>query len=403
MSPDKHEETLSPLLDECFKVLDPWLREKLAKHLVQAADQFLSEKCSPPDPSIKRALAALAISSQDNRLHGFHLEPGLYYIRPAAEVGYLPAVEELVNWARHRSSALLETIYGPDDRDWPEDIDERNAICRSEYNFWVREAAASGSSYAQRCLGDDILKGVLEGTVEEGIEWLRQAAYNKAPDPDAQYLYAKLSEQGKAERLPNEELARLYLEAAQNDVDKAKFSVGEIYEHGIGADINPAEAIKWYRDSGCSMEADGCDGYFHAGRLGLEINKKEEGKSCSRALDDLRESAKGGNVDAMMLLAETLQESGFSPDYCEAINWLAEAASHDCLKACIELGYLYKVDSYEWIRAREHFENANSVRYHASEYEQLESALLYFEEAKRLGWELAQEEIEAIKQKMESD
>ena len=401
MSPDKQEETLSPLLDECFKVLDPWLREKLAKHLVQAADQFLSEKCSPPDPSIKRALAALAISSQDRRPR-FRLERGPYYIREAAEGGYLPAQEYLVALTISHDSELLASLWGPDSRKWPSEIDEKT-LYQNEFRHWTKIAAEGGSSYAQFCLGESLLHADSNNEKNAGIEWIRRAAYNKTPDPDAQYLYAQLSEQGKAVRLPSEERARLYLEAAQNDVYEAKFRVGEIYEHGIGVDINPEEAVKWYRDSGCSMEVDGYDGYFHAGRLGLVINKQEEGKSYSHALDDLRESAKGDNVDAMMLLAETLQESGFSPDYCEAINWLQKAASHDCLEACLELGYLFKVDSYEWTRAREHFESADAVRYHASEYEQLESALFYFEEAKRLGWEFAQEEIEAIKQKMDSD
>jgi TPR repeat protein len=74
---------------------------------------------------------------------------------------------------------------------------------------------------------------------------IRQAA--EQGNVDAQYLLGLLKEDGDGCDIDPIEAVRWYREAADQDHAGAQYRLAQLNEHGVGCEINLTEAFKWYR------------------------------------------------------------------------------------------------------------------------------------------------------------
>ena len=134
----------------------------------------------------------------------------------------------------------------------------------------------------------------------------------------------------------NEDQKNLERMALQGNTE-AQFSLGDLYEKGIGVQKNEIEATKWYRKAAEQGHADAQE------RLGsMCYNDKEE------AFKWYREAAKQGHAEAQerLGLMYAVEASRYpeqaSKWYRKAFKWYREAAEQGEAEAQYELGFMYE-------------------------------------------------------------
>lgn len=125
---------------------------------------------------------------------------------------------------------------------------------------------------------------------------------------------------------------KLYHQAATDGMNGyARQQLAKIYEHGLGTDPNPVEALRWYKASAALGNS---FSQFKAGQL-LEDHNESEAEKYYEA------SAKQGESLAALRLAELiLSGRSVDPDPMQAREFLEAAAKQGNIQAAYRLGQL---------------------------------------------------------------
>jgi TPR repeat protein len=112
---------------------------------------------------------------------------------------------------------------------------------------WFEAAAAAGDLIAAFNLGLCFSRGIgVEQNERFGAEWLRHAAEGV---PEAQYMYARMLQDGRGVT-PDLNEARVWFErAAQAGVLDAKVALAEMRLNGRGGAQEPASAVELFREA----------------------------------------------------------------------------------------------------------------------------------------------------------
>ena len=154
----------------------------------------------------------------------------------------------------------------------------------------------TGSPEAQYRLG--ILYYFAEGLEEDKVEALRLWMLAAEQDLElAQYNVAMCLDYGQGVQEDKNQAAKWYLKAAEQGNADAQKDLGNCYFYGEGVPENKEEAVKWYyRSASKGNAAAQCNlGYCYHKGMGVSINKQEAEKW-------LRKSVEQGNQDASKLL-----------------------------------------------------------------------------------------------------
>ncbi len=217
---------------------------------------------------------------------------------------------------------------------------------------WAFKAADSGNSeaksYVQQLLnrinakasaGDPAAQFVLARIYEQGQglhadinkaeQWLRQSA--ASGNAGAQFHLAELLlHRNKLQLL--QQAAALYLKAARQGQMQAAARIGAMYATGQGVARNRIEAVHWLKQA---AEADQGPAQTN---LAILLASEQQDK---QAVIWLRKAARSGEADAQNNLAVMLALGrGVKQDMRAALKWLQQAATADAL-AQYNLGLLY--------------------------------------------------------------
>ncbi len=218
---------------------------------------------------------------------------------------------------------------------------------------WAFKASASGNSeaksYVQQLLnrinakalaGDPAAQFVLARIYEQGQglhadinkaeQWLRQSA--ASGNAGAQFHLAELLLHRNSPQTL-QQAADLYLKAARQGHDQAAAKIGAMYATGQGVTRNRAEAVHWLEKA-----AEGGQGSAQS-NLGIILASEQQDK---QAVGWLRKAAKSGEADAQNNLAVMLALGrGVRQNMRAALKWLKQAAAEEDTLAQYNLGLLY--------------------------------------------------------------
>lgn len=136
---------------------------------------------------------------------------------------------------------------------------------------------------------------------------------------------------------------------------EAQYSIGVMYEDGLGVEQDNVEAMKWYRKA-----SEG--GYARAGRaIGwLYQNGKGVDKDLGKAVEWYRKAAEQGYPVAQFDMGVMYDNGwGVEKDCVEAVRWYRKAAEHDHASAQLNLGVM--LDNGQGV-AQDHEEAARWYR-----------------------------------------
>ncbi|MCD8303844.1 MAG: sel1 repeat family protein [Prevotellaceae bacterium] len=195
------------------------------------------------------------------------------------------------------------------------------------------------------CQDSDIVESQFEYTMEHSrIERVRVDAMNDYPS--AQYDLGYLAEYGYVD----DDMARMYTEAAERGDAEARYKLGCLYRDGKGVKKDLRLASKWLRKA----QEHG----FNVKRMGLE-SCLAEGDSVphdrAEAFRWYRKAAEQGNADAQFNLAYCYDNGYGAPKLpLAAAGWYRKAAEQGHPSAMCRLaGLLYGVNEEErvkWLR-----------------------------------------------------
>ncbi len=173
--------------------------------------------------------------------------------------------------------------------------------------------ASRGDSTAQYDVGSMYQSG--RGVAADrgkAIEW-----YTKAAEQDNPNAVSRL-ELMQANEL---RFTRTEVRAAQDDAD-SQFDLGNMYEKGIGTDINYGQARNWYGKAAATghTNANFKLGLMHHEGTGIKQNNKT-------ALIWFRDAAEKGSSPAQYYLGKLYASgSGVPQDYAMSLEWYSRAA-----------------------------------------------------------------------------
>ena len=138
--------------------------------------------------------------------------------------------------------------------------------------------------------------------------------------------------------LDYKEAAKWYRKAADQGSIAALYSIGTLYENGLGVTKDITEAVKWYKKSaeqGYSI-AQECLGYCYFCGRGVA-------KDYFEAVKWYKKAAEQGNSRAQYFLGSCYANGkGVKNDYNLAIEWYQKAAAKNNLDAMRAIGILYE-------------------------------------------------------------
>lgn len=375
--------------------------------LIANIESFLVTE-SKNDAWAMMALAELAMQDKEN-FEFIPSERGIPYLYKAAEAGYANAQLELASLGFHKKIPPRQYwgmelgSYNPDKKRW-DDFNQKQS------DFWLKEAAENGSADAQYWISDGVhhSDGTKDGPIHsddpeifaEGVKWLKKAARNKSPHCNAQYDLAQLMELKRIDPgLPEEQWA-LYEAAAKADIPEAMLAAGRYIENGIGVERDVNAAVKWYLKAAewwkdkeylkYEREKPYSEGYLRAGLLTENTRYLEK-------------AAKAGHVEAMLILAPKMLSAGLFSDsfhsFQAGLDYFESAAAQGNLEAVLEIADIYENGWHG--RFPDESEDIDSLfTRDGCERERLEIAITYYEQAQKLGWEYAQENIARIQTRL---
>ena len=118
----------------------------------------------------------------------------------------------------------------------------------------------------------------------------------------------------------------------------AQYSLGAMYMQGLGVDVSPAEAARWFRLAGeqGQTEAQFTLGMMKSQGLGGPVDLAEAARWY-------RKAARQGSADAQLALGLMLVRGSVrEPDFVEAAHWFRRAAADGNPAAYASLGLLFE-------------------------------------------------------------
>ena len=208
---------------------------------------------------------------------------------------------------------------------------------------YYRKAADAGNSYAMvyvACmyeLGQDFVKQDLD----KAFEWYKKAA--DLGNPEAMIYLGdmyRIGKYGMKNDQPDYNMARFwYEEALKNGCIDAYYSLGFMYEEGLGADCDYEKAFEYYQKSseyGSALAMCRIGYLYDYGYIGGEVNSEE-------AMNWYYKAAKAGSGEAMYCIGSKYEEN---EDYENAKVWYTVAASNDNSDSMFSLAFLYYYGKY---------------------------------------------------------
>jgi hypothetical protein len=151
--------------------------------------------------------------------------------------------------------------------------------------------------------------------------WLRRAEQGGA---DAQFTVGYMYATGRGAQLDYAEAQKWFRLAAAQDHPRALWALGLLFDNGWGVDRDQVEAFRWYRQAAEKGEplAQTNVGAFYIEGLVVAANAAE-------AIVWFRRAAVQGQVRAMISLANIYGRGfGVPPDYPRALMWMYLAAQY---------------------------------------------------------------------------
>ena len=129
--------------------------------------------------------------------------------------------------------------------------------------------------------------------------------------------------------------------AAENGSAKMQTFLGSCYKSGRGVEVNPTEAMKWYKRAATQGYAHAQNMVGNAYRDGFVVQEDR-----SEAVRWYKSAAEQGCVDAQCQLGRYYQPIlTYVSGTQEAIKWFQKAAEQGCSEAQYYLGYCYRAET----------------------------------------------------------
>ena len=250
---------------------------------------------------------------------------------------YSPAFLEAVDWGLR----LVETERPQSLDKWLPRLDRAAmpAVATSE----LRQAAQTASPSTVRRTGPWIVGGAI---LLVGLVWW--AATDAGPTEARHVEAAEETNQGAATVVQNDEgggvasggRAERHRQAAEQGDAEAQFSLGFLYEGGVGVPKDVAQAAIWYRkaaEQGLAIAQVRLGQLYYVGDVGVP-------KDAAQAAIWFRKAAEQGEADVLtlsMLGRLYAQGEGVPKDAGQAAVWLRMAAEQGFAEAQNDLGILY--------------------------------------------------------------
>ena len=191
---------------------------------------------------------------------------------------------------------------------------------------WFRRAAKQDFDRAQHNLGWMYQNGIhVERNMEQAKKFYEAAAEKRFT----------LSEKRLGEILYNNkdyQRARvILLRAARKGDRRSQFLLGEIFSHGLGVDVNRAQAMRWHRSAAHKAEA---STQYKLAQLYIE------NQNDARAIVLLEAAALSGHKEASNDLGWMIVE-GRAVQKGSALDWFLRAARQEHRAAALNIAALY--------------------------------------------------------------
>ncbi len=309
---------------------------------------------------------------------------------------YLDAIRRSVRIELEQlPSCDLSALWLQTDEGWRWQYDLENEESQTNKSTNQSRSHTPSIPFARYDIVKDILQRLLSFDDEYDDEYSNKNiyAYLQRPDFDSTVFdIAYHMELRCINESTDAKLFHIYKNAAKSGEREAMLALGHYFEHGIEVQKDKNAAINWYRNAG----KEGCpEGYLLAGML--------SGNNI-----DLEKAAEAGFEEAMLLLAENKLIDGLKhafrdpqENFLTGLNWLRKAAyDYNNLQAYLSLAEIYQYGQYghfpvNWFDAPWEYGVGN-------ESEILEDVLSFYEQAKKLGWEFADERIAATQAKIDN-
>ena len=200
------------------------------------------------------------------------------------------------------------------------------------------------------------------GNESEQIESIREIA--ERGDVYSQFRLGQLYYEGKGVRTDDQEAARWFLKAAQQDHTEAQFILATMYEKGAGVEKNDQEAFKWYLQAATMgherasviLDSAKWTGHKHKHLSGDEYHPQNHGEETERPEyhqpehtpdgdEQFRKymaKAQDGDVDAQYNLGIMYYHGeGIQKNHDEALKWFHLSAEQGDAEAQYNLGFMY--------------------------------------------------------------
>ncbi len=214
-------------------------------------------------------------------------------------------------------------------------------------------SSKKGNQYAQYAIGKIYLNGEgVEKNTDKAVFWLQKSA--DQGNSGAYYNLAKLYYDG-IDIPRNYSIALSYFEIAGEEIPISAYKVGEMYEDGVGVEINHEKADFWYRKAYAGFiemidsdkDKDGFSAY-KAGKMNIDGKGMEQ--DIEKGIRYMKEAAKMKNIFALFFLIKVAMkgEYEFHPPKEEMDSWieiLTVTAEKGKDFAQYALGYYYLFDS----------------------------------------------------------
>ena len=201
----------------------------------------------------------------------------------------------------------------------------------SQAVHWHRLAAGRGYAAAMSSLAWCLEQGKgADRSPEQAARWYQKGA--EAGDRRAMVHWAQCCQEGSGTIQNLEEAVRWYRSAAEAGDGAAMYCLGRCYETGSGVKADEKEAQHWYYKG---MKA----GDRQAMLAFLGDGPEETAQLDAGELENLREAARSGDVDAMYRMGLHCEEgTGTRPDPEQALHWYRQAAAGGHIPAPVPYG-----------------------------------------------------------------
>ena len=169
------------------------------------------------------------------------------------------------------------------------------------------------------------------------LMWSATAPASEHAAADAQFTIGRMYERGLGVPQDYAKAVEAYRSAAEQGHAQAQSHLGDMYYHGRGAPQNYAKAVIWYQraaesgDSSAQLDL----GFMYERGLGVP-------QDYAKAVEAYRSAAEQGLARAQNNLGVMYHQGwGVQQDYTEAVEWYRRAAEQGDSFAQLNLGFMY--------------------------------------------------------------